>query len=547
MRNPQFEEDSTENERNYKTTLQGLALFFYHERLYTNKIEIRIQLFTCLAEITEVLKHHLPQIELHRYEMVGSNVSICSILYCKAVLHRSSWPVRLQRSETPSVNKAFFPFLDAKGWVIHSMSLEVNRKAPMTSRWFRWPKRIDICLLSFVAMLVAYCDRVNLSVTAPLIMQEYGWDTAQMGWVLSGFFMGYTILMIPAGRLVDYFGPKRVFAASVAWWSIFTALTPWASSVAGLTCLRAVMGAGQSGTFPSINRSLVNWFPRQEYSRAFGFCYSGGLAGPILAFPLASALLHAFGWRAVFFVFAILGFIWLPFWLLGASNTPETCTSIRQLELDQILSARPPLPAIQKVPWVKLLHLPPFWALLMLHFSSNWFLYVIVSWLPSYLMLERHFSLTNMTIGSTLPFVSALLSCNIWAALIDHLSKTRERARVRKIFLVPFTCAAGLLLFLPRVSSPIGTVIFLCIAMVLYTSVISIYTSGSIEIAPRYAGTVGGIQNCFANFAGVLVPVIVGYAVKISGWASAFWVTAAVSWLGVSLFLVFGKSEKLLD
>ncbi len=93
----------------------------------------------------------------------------------------------------------------------------------MTRRWIPWPKRIDICLLSFVAMVIAYCDRVNLSVTAPLIMQEYHWDTAQMGWALSGFFMGYTIFMIPAGRLVDHFGPKRVFAASVAWWSIFTA------------------------------------------------------------------------------------------------------------------------------------------------------------------------------------------------------------------------------------------------------------------------------------------------------------------------------------
>ena len=183
----------------------------------------------------------------------------------------------------------------------------------------------------------------------------------------------------------------------------------------------------------------------------------------------------------------------------------------------------------------------------MLHFSSNWFLYVIVSWLPSYLMLERHFSLANMTIGSTLPFVSALLSSNIWAALIDYFSKRRDRTRVRKAFLIPFICAAGLLLLVPKVSSPIGTVILLCVSMSLFTSVISIYTSGSTELAPRYAGTVGGIQNCFANFAGVLVPIVVGYAVKISGWGSAFWISAAVSWLGIAFFLIFGKLEKLLD
>ena len=427
------------------------------------------------------------------------------------------------------------------------MSIWLDRRNSTVKRWLPWPKRVDISLLSFLAMVIAYCDRVNLSVTAPMIMQEYHWDTVKMGWALSGFFMGYTFPMIPAGRLVDHFGPKRVFAAGMAWWSLFTAVTPLSRSVAGLTCMRAVMGVGQSGTIPSINRSLVNWFPRQEYSRAFGFSYSGGFAGPILAFPLASVLLHAFGWRSVFFVFAFFGFIWLPFWLLGASDKPETCASVGQPELDRILSARPSLQVIEKVPWVKLLCLPPYWALLMLHFSSNWFLYVIVSWLPSYLMLERHFSLANMAVGSALPFVSALLSCNIWAALIDHWTKKGDRTRVRKVFLLPFACAAGLMLFLPRISSPIGTVILLCLAMSFYTSIISIYTSGSTEIAPRYVGTVGGIQNCFANFAGVLVPVIVGYVVKISNWGSAFWVTAAVSWLGISLYLLFGKSEKLLD
>ncbi|MFN8008854.1 MAG: MFS transporter [Terriglobia bacterium] len=427
------------------------------------------------------------------------------------------------------------------------MPILPERKTSDSNRFLPWPKRVDVTLLSFLAMVIAYCDRVNLSMAAPMIMREYHWDTVQMGWVLSGFFMGYTFLMIPVGRLVDLFGPRRVFAASMAWWSVFTAVTPLARSVVGLTIMRAVMGVGQCSAIPAINRALVNWFPRREYSRAFGFSYSGSFAGPILAFPLASLLLQAFGWRSVFFAFAFLGFFWLPLWVRGVSDRPESCSSIKQAELDTILSERPHLPSIEKVPWLKLLRLPPYWGLLMLHFSSNWFIYVIVSWLPSYLMLERHFSLANTTIGSTLPFATALLSCNFWSALIDHASKKRPRTLVRKLFLLPFACAGGLLLMIPRVSSPIATVFFLCIALMLYSSVISIYTSGSVEIAPRYAGTVGGIQNCFGNFAGVLVPVIVGYVVKISNWGNAFWVTAAVTWLGIMVYAIFGKSEKLLD
>jgi hypothetical protein len=58
--------------------------------------------------------------------------------------------------------------------------------AKSSRRWLPWPKRIDIALLSYKALVIAYCDRVNISVAAPSMMREY----AGMGWVLSGFFTG---------------------------------------------------------------------------------------------------------------------------------------------------------------------------------------------------------------------------------------------------------------------------------------------------------------------------------------------------------------------
>ena len=90
--------------------------------------------------------------------------------------------------------------------------------SPLVARRTRrlpWPKRLDIATAwPSVALVIAYCDRVNISVAAPSMMREYGWDTAGMGWVLSGFFAGYALMMIPAGMLADRFGPKRVFAVA---------------------------------------------------------------------------------------------------------------------------------------------------------------------------------------------------------------------------------------------------------------------------------------------------------------------------------------------
>ena len=53
-----------------------------------------------------------------------------------------------------------------------------------------WPKRVDIALLCFTALVIAYCDRANMSVAAPSMLKEYGWDMAQMGWVLPDSLLG---------------------------------------------------------------------------------------------------------------------------------------------------------------------------------------------------------------------------------------------------------------------------------------------------------------------------------------------------------------------
>lgn len=415
------------------------------------------------------------------------------------------------------------------------------------SRLLPWPKRVDVVVMCFLAQLIAYCDRINMAVAAPSIMREYHWSTAQMGWAFTGFFIGYTVLMVPAGMLADRYGPRRIFALGMGWWSMFTAMTPLPKSLAALTAIRIVMGAGESGTLPAINCTLVRWFPKEEYSRATALAWSGGYAGSIVAFPLASAILSAWGWRAVFYFFALLGALWLPFWLLGTSDRPEQCRSISPGELKKVAASRPDLPRAAATPWSRLLTLPPVWAVLLLHFSSNWCSYVMISWLPTYLVNARRFSLASMALGASLPFVCSLISTNIVGSLIDRLTPGRNRTRVRKWFLLPYTLSGVALLLVPAAASPAAIVSLLCAAMALLTSVTPVYSSNSLDVAPCYAGTFVAVQNGFANVAGILAPVIIGYVVKDAGWSPAFWLTAGVMALGALMFLVFGTTDRLVD
>ena len=72
-----------------------------------------------------------------------------------------------------------------------------------------WPKRINLVILFFTCNLICYMDRINISVTAPVMMKELGWDEAALGIILSSFFWGYTLLQIPGGWLADRYGGKR--------------------------------------------------------------------------------------------------------------------------------------------------------------------------------------------------------------------------------------------------------------------------------------------------------------------------------------------------
>src|SRR4029077_13647049 len=90
----------------------------------------------------------------------------------------------------------------------------------------RWPRRYVVVVLTFFGCIVAYTDRVNISVAAVAMKEHFGWSHTQKGFVLSAFFVGYLLFMFVAGLLATRFGGKRLLGCSVAAWSIFTLLTP---------------------------------------------------------------------------------------------------------------------------------------------------------------------------------------------------------------------------------------------------------------------------------------------------------------------------------
>ncbi len=157
----------------------------------------------------------------------------------------------------------------------------------------------------FILSAVAFLDRVNISIAGSSIASAYHLSNVQLGWVFSALLWGYALFQTVGGRLADRVGPRRVLAAGVIWWGIFTALT--AAIPAGISnalilfiATRFLLGAGEAVMYPASNQFVARWIPTQERGIANGWIFAGVGAGAGLSPPLITYLMLNYGWRASF-------------------------------------------------------------------------------------------------------------------------------------------------------------------------------------------------------------------------------------------------------
>jgi MFS family permease len=90
-----------------------------------------------------------------------------------------------------------------------SKTAGVAAAAPRTNVRYR------MLTMIFIVTTVNYADRATLSITGVAIRQAFGLDAMQMGYIFSAFSWAYVIAQIPGGWLLDRYGARRVYAASI--------------------------------------------------------------------------------------------------------------------------------------------------------------------------------------------------------------------------------------------------------------------------------------------------------------------------------------------
>ena len=374
-----------------------------------------------------------------------------------------------------------------------------------------WPVRYRIIRLLFCSSVVNYVDRVNISVAAPVIMRETGWDKGRFGLVFSAFLIGYALLQIPGGVIADRWSARKILALSFCGFSLFTALTPLGQHAFFLLlALRFLVGAFESVTFPSLTSLNSRWIPRPEFGRAQTFSVSGLTVGQMVAYPLTTWIVLHFSWPVVFYV-------------------------------NYIESNLAPKPAVP-LPLRAVFTAPPIFILSLSYMCFAYIGWMFLFWFPTYLVEARGMSLGVMGAVGVLLHGAGFVGIISGGAISDWLlrkgwSPQFARARFAGIGValsLPFLLSAAI------VPSTPACVIVLALFYFLFASALAGYTTVSLEFNPHLAGSIFGMINTLGSFAGIFGPMTAGFMLTQSGgnWLLPFFVATAVGVVCAAILFV---------
>ncbi|HEY1472778.1 MAG TPA: MFS transporter [Pseudolabrys sp.] len=410
-------------------------------------------------------------------------------------------------------------------------------------RWF-------VLFLISLMYLITYMDRANISVTAPAMATEFGLSKVEMGFVFSAFAWAYAVGQVPGGWLADRFGPKKVLLSIVTFWSLMTAMTAWASGAISLFVVRFVFGLGEAGAFPTATRAMQLWFPKEErgFIQGVTHCFSR-LAVAVTPF-IAVAIMTTFGWRWVFYSFALIGVVWAAAFAVLYRNRPQEHPRVNEAELAYIRGGLEEASIHstdqQRVPWRRIFTSKNMWYIAAGYFCFFYGSYFYLTWFPTYLLEYRHLSLKAVGFLASVPLITAMVGDIVGGLLTDTLYRRTKRLNFsRRIVAAPALLGAAVFL-IPAATTGDAITAIVCLAASNFflEMVLGPAWAVPMDVAGPSSGTVTGVMNMTGAVGASISPLVFGALVQHGSWIAPFFVTAAILVAGALIWIFLIDPEK---
>jgi len=393
----------------------------------------------------------------------------------------------------------------------------------MNSSTFSSQRRWSIVGLLFTASLINYLDRAAISFALPLISRDFQLTAETKGLLLSSFFWSYALMQIPIGWGADRFNLRWLYAGAFAIWSFAQGLTGFAGSFAMLLAFRILLGIGESIYLPGGTKIVSLLFSPKERGLPSGLFDFGTRTGLVLEGIMVPWLLVHLGWRRTFALLGFTALLWIApwFWIfprrLQLPNTQVAAAHLTWRRIARSLLSRNLL------------------GICLGFFCFDYYWYVLVTWLPDYLVTVRHLSIVQAGFYASLAFFTFGIAEPIGGWIADTLIRRgwNETATRKGIVAVAFSMGAFLIAAMrtPHTGSAIVLLIGACLVGLATGNLLAILQS----CAPsEVVGIWTGAENFAGNLAGIIAPLAVGFLIKRYGsYVPGFELASLVLFAGV--------------
>ncbi|MFS2115005.1 MFS transporter [Herbaspirillum frisingense] len=379
-----------------------------------------------------------------------------------------------------------------------------------------------VLVLLYLGWCVSYIDRAAITFAATQIAGEFQLKPAELGVLLSSFFLGYSLLQLPGGWLADRFGSRPVIVIAILLWSLFTGVTGMAWSITSLVVIRFVFGMGE-GAFPAASvKGVAEHFTREERPKMSSLLMSSNYVGSMLAPLLIAPLILHFGWRAVFHTIGIAGLVFaLVYWFC-----------VRPVRHGAAGSK-----AINKAAFKALLQMPLMWQIVAVWFGLSIINKGLDSWMPTYLMTVRGLNLKAVGLLLPLPYIMAGLSTAIGGWVMVRFFDGRE-----KILLIASSLLTAVFVYCMYTAATVeGVIAWQCLAYFFKSFVLATCIALPTKmLQAQLVGSGVGMVNLGGQMAGFISPLVIGFLVSAFAnydYAFGFLIAAALFSVLVSLFI----------
>src|SRR5205807_1875881 len=391
---------------------------------------------------------------------------------------------------------------------------------PNVSKKHRW----SIVGLLFTASLINYLDRAAISFALPLISRDFHLTSGTKGLLLSSFFWSYALMQVPIGWCADRFNLRWLYAGAFAMWSFAQGLTGLAGSLAALIGFRVLLGVGESIYLPGGTKIVSLLFARKERGLPSGLFDFGTRTGLVLEGILVPWLLTHYGWRNTFLLLGFAALVWIVPWFsvfprrLPALNTVvgSPSSKVSRVGRNTILNRN-------------------LLGICLGFFCFDYYWYVLVTWLPDYLVTVRRLSIVQAGFYASLAFFTFGIAEPIGGWIADTLiGRGWDETATRKgIVTVAFAMGVFLIASMRAIHTDIA------VALLILASLVGLATGNLLTILQSCApveqvGLWTGAENFAGNLAGIIAPLAVGFLITSHGsYVPGFELASVVLLLGL--------------